>query len=76
MFVMPVHAMNVKELFNSSLSNMDFSKTHHWLKVVHIPLLPTAAATLTKLIYAGNATCGKLIVHRCIRSAVNILLSI
>jgi hypothetical protein len=38
-------------------------------------LLDTAATTLTiitQIVYAGNAMCGKLVIHRCIRTKLDI----
>jgi len=59
---------------------MDFGKPPRWLKVMLISLflLSTAAVTLmfiTQSTYAGNATCGKLIIKRCVRIKTSILVN-
>jgi len=54
---------------------MGFTKTYHCCKFMFIFLFDIAARTLTiitQIVYAGNAMCGKLVIHRCIRTKLDV----
>jgi hypothetical protein len=56
---------------------MGLGKTWHWFKVTFVSLI--AAAThvfITWLICAETAVCGELIMHRCLRTVIDVCLGI
>ena len=75
-FITPTNAEHINEWFNSSVGSMGHDETQvNVMLVSHFyPLpLPTSVTT-TQHVYSGRVTSRKLIVSRCVRTQVSILL--
>jgi hypothetical protein len=79
-FVMPTNALKAEERFNSFVCSMGFRKTYPAARSCSsLSLLDTDATiltTITETVYAGNALCGKTVIHIRIRTKPDIALSI